>query len=1486
MAQSDSAAVQETPSDSQQSDMLKMMMEMFQSQMAQQNQIITQLREDAEQTRQAAAEREAEFRNLLQQRSGTSRDKAAPVATKDIPKLISSANLNDFARWMQRWLDFCACQHLDRQSGETRLAALRSCLDDDLLRYIEQGVIKFDVPMGEVLGDTHFIAGLKAYIRSQQNPLLDRIKFFKRYQQTGESFDEFLTSLKELYVACDFSFDDSCVKCKENDTELLRDRVVIGISDDATRHKLLAVQGLTLEDTVRIVRAEEAAHVTKTDIKQTQVNAIRKPSTYKQNQKPQASPKAKSDTCRRCGRADYKDHKCPAKDKTCNKCGKLGHFAVVCRSAAAPNKDEPKSKVGRVQIARHIVPEPRIPIQTVIAGQSIQIKWRDDTGSDLDVIGLRELKRVGLTSRDLAQPVESVHTADGRSMQVAGHIRLTLSLSDKKVDSEVLVIKGVVDPLLSKSSLIALGFLPKDWPHHENGPLRKEIRRTSVDVQEDPSDTQIELDKRKLIEEFADVFDDTRLQVMDTEPVEIPLQPNAVPFRITAARQIPFAYREQIKVQLDEMVEQEIIEPVTEPSEWCHPIVVVDKKGTTEKRMTVDLRKLNDQVKRNLHPNKCPKEAISNIPSSKYFSTMDATKGYWQVPLTQDSRKLTTFITPWGRYRFLRNTMGYLSAGDEFNLRMDRAFEGVPNCEKVVDDCLIHDGTYEDHLRSVRKVLQKCREHRITMSKKKFQFAKSNVNFCGYTISREGWGVDQKKVEALQKFPTPGNRTDLRSFFGLVQQFSEFSKRVAELAQPLRPLLKEGNSFAWDTEHQEAFTKVCEELSKPPMLAFFDPTAEVKLETDAARLGGLGFALYQKDSGKWKLLQCGSRFLTDTESRYAMIELELLAVVWALKKCRVFLIGRSFELIIDHRPLVPILNSYALNQVENPRLLRLLMKTRRFVFHTSWKKGKDNKVADALSRAPVSKPESDELHGEMGKSVMRIATMCDEQIINSLHAQELKTHAQQDSIYQQLVSQIEKGFPARKEDLPSTLMPYWKFSHNLTTENGIVFLGCRIVVPKTLRPRVLADLHASHQGIVRTKRRARQIVFWTSMNNDIENIVASCEQCIKYLPSQPKEPLINIDVPKLPFQSVSSDLFSCGGNEYLILTDRTSNWTCVSKIGRSATTDDVTKALRSWFSDLGVPQTLTTDGGPQYSSRAFKKFCQTWCIDHKMSSPYYAQSNGSAESAVKSTKQLLKKCMTQRGLDHDAFHRGLLELRNTPNTSGRSPAEVLFGRPLGSFVFASVKSFDQKWRVKAEEAELKADELRQKAKERYDRGAKDLSALKVKGHVDMQNPITKMWDKVGVIVAIGRNRDYLVKTGSGRVYWRNRRFLRPHRPSFPCFGGLGAGTVQSLADNAPEAQPQSPPEHNSCVPQQCDQNRQMDPVPPKRRNPTERKSTPFAADRDDCRTDGTPSDTDSALADSRCHSLAQHTDGLNFEGACVMMNHFSKCFNVNTNYSR
>ncbi len=234
------------------------------------------------------------------------------------------------------------------------------------------------------------------------------------------------------------------------------------------------------------------------------------------------------------------------------------------------------------------------------------------------------------------------------------------------------------------------------------------------------------------------------------------------------------------------MENKDIIEKVTEPSPWCYPIVIVDKKGTNEKRFTMDLKRLNSQVKRTVHPSKSPKEAVNNIRGAKFLTKIDATKGYWQVPLTKKSRQLTTFMTPWGRYRYKRNPMGYISAGNEFNLRMDQALDGIERLEKLVDDNLLYDYDYESHLQRVRQVLQRCREAGISLSLKKFEFAQNEVDFCGYKVSGSGWRVDNEKVDAIRKFPVPKNRTDLRSFFGLVQQFSDFSSKIAELGDLLK----------------------------------------------------------------------------------------------------------------------------------------------------------------------------------------------------------------------------------------------------------------------------------------------------------------------------------------------------------------------------------------------------------------------------------------------------------------------------------------------------------------------------------------------------------------------------------------------------------------------------------------------------------------------------------------------------------------------------
>lgn len=236
--------------------------------------------------------------------------------------------------------------------------------------------------------------------------------------------------------------------------------------------------------------------------------------------------------------------------------------------------------------------------------------------------------------------------------------------------------------------------------------------------------------------------------------------------------------------------------------------------------------------------------------------------------------------------------MGFSATGDAFCLRGDIALQGVMNCVKVIDDVLLYDEDYSTHLHRIQEVLTRCRNHGITLNADKFVLAAPSVSFCGYNLSGTGIEADQEKISALTDFATPANLTDLRSFMGLVNQLAEFSPDISTAAQPLRPLMSPKRTFLWTPDHDEAFRRVKQALSSPPVLATFDPALPTVLQTDASRLYGIGFALLQDHGGgKFRLVQCGSRFLADAETRYTTIELEMLAVVWAMWKCKFYLIA-------------------------------------------------------------------------------------------------------------------------------------------------------------------------------------------------------------------------------------------------------------------------------------------------------------------------------------------------------------------------------------------------------------------------------------------------------------------------------------------------------------------------------------------------------------------------------------------------------------------
>ena len=247
----------------------------------------------------------------------------------------------------------------------------------------------------------------------------------------------------------------------------------------------------------------------------------------------------------------------------------------------------------------------------------------------------------------------------------------------------------------------------------------------------------------------------------------------------------------------------------------------------------------------------------------KYFTVIDALKGYHQVKLDEESTALTTFSTPFGRYQYLRLPFGVCHAGDDYGRRVSDVFDDLPACRRVVEDVVEFSKTYEEHIKLVRQLFQRASDHNVSINVSKLAFAQPSAIFGGYAIDSSGFRPNPNLTRAIRDFPVPTNVTDVRSFCGLYQQVGNFSTLLASTLLPLSPLLKKGFTWEWTWLAKLA-------LSVVPELAFYDPSLPTALHVDASLLNGVGFLLRQKTSpSTWRIVQAGSRFLSDAEKRYA-----------------------------------------------------------------------------------------------------------------------------------------------------------------------------------------------------------------------------------------------------------------------------------------------------------------------------------------------------------------------------------------------------------------------------------------------------------------------------------------------------------------------------------------------------------------------------------------------------------------------------------------
>ncbi|KAJ8351148.1 hypothetical protein SKAU_G00226240 [Synaphobranchus kaupii] len=324
-------------------------------------------------------------------------------------------------------------------------------------------------------------------------------------------------------------------------------------------------------------------------------------------------------------------------------------------------------------------------------------------------------------------------------------------------------------------------------------------------------------------EKGRDIFNTWTLTVDEGE-CNIHLDPAATPVACPP-RRIPIALHSRLKEELQKMENTDIIAKVTEPTEWVNALVVVEKPRTGKLRVCLDPRDLNKAVKRPHYPLPTLEDVTPKLAGARYFSVMDARSGYWAIKLTDESSKLTTFNTPFWRYRFLRLPFGLISAQDEFQRKIDETYQGLDGVVAIVDDVLIYGATQEEHDRNLRAMLQRSREKGVRLNPEKSIIGATEVSYFGHRLSAEGIKPDPAKISAIKRMEPPKNRAELETVLGMANYLAKFAPSLSEVNAPMRQLLKQSNEFLWDKQHDAAFQKMKDIITREPgpVLAYFDP---------------------------------------------------------------------------------------------------------------------------------------------------------------------------------------------------------------------------------------------------------------------------------------------------------------------------------------------------------------------------------------------------------------------------------------------------------------------------------------------------------------------------------------------------------------------------------------------------------------------------------------------------------------------------------------
>ena len=836
------------------------------------------------------------------------------------------------------------------------------------------------------------------YVTPKSNPVFARYKFYNKQQDRGESFDHFLTELKLLVKDCSFDQPD----------EMVRDRIVFGTSSPAVREKLINKgSDLTLAIAVDIARTHE--------LSQSQLRAMGNEKvevhgvTPKHRGRANHSNRYKTERsqrhgpCPNCGSAHDKTSTCPAKGKKCNFCHKYNHFAKVCRAkvgkkvhttVAADSEDSPTDLESKffVEMVERDRPQ-QMPDQvfTNINVGAKSVKFKLDTGAQVNVMPMNHFQNqfpnVKLLTTD-----HKLYGYSGKPLDVLGKCTLPCSHKVTKLNLEFYIVKTTAPPVLSLRACTDLKLI-----------------KLVLSV----TDT-----KDNILQKFPDVFDGLGLLPGEHS---LKVDPTVTPV-VHPPRRVPYALRDLVKKELDRMESQGVISKVTQPTEWVNSMVIVEKPNNKGIRICLDPKDLNRALKREHYRSKTLEEVTAKLTTAKYFSRFDCRSGFWMIKLNNESSVLTTFNTPFGRYKFHRLPFGLHTSQDVFQKTVDEAYEGLSGVETIADDILVYGSSVEEHDRNLANMLQRSRERGIKLNSDKSVVKSTELSFFGNLITSKGLQADPSKISAICNMQPPQNKKELETFLGMINYLSKFLPHLAEETHSLRNLLKDKAEFVWDSNMENVFKRVKALITAVPVLAYYDVTKDVQIQADASQYG-LGAVLLQEG----RPIAYASRSLTQTEQNYAQIEKELYAIVFACEKFHQYIYGKRVHVQSDHKPLESILKKPLV--VAPARLQRMMLRLQKYDVHIAYKPGKEIPVADALSRKPLAQ-RSDDLQEciEMQvHTVIRSLPVSDEKL------RKIKSSTQDHEVLCKLQNTILQGWPAEREQCSPLVLPYWNIRDELST---------------------------------------------------------------------------------------------------------------------------------------------------------------------------------------------------------------------------------------------------------------------------------------------------------------------------------------------------------------------------------------------------------------------------------------------------------------------